>query len=148
MPVTAEPLAPVTRTPGVCGGDACIRGTRIMVWLLVLGRRRGQSEAGLLGDYPTLTLAGLDAAWDYFRRQPTEIEQAIWLNTTAADHPPGVQVPPADLIRARLLGLSDEEIRSAYDPPLGQAELDAAWDVYRRDPQAIDRQIAHARLVA
>jgi uncharacterized protein (DUF433 family) len=138
----------VTRTPGVCGGDACIRGTRIMVWLLVLARRSGRSDAEQLNDYPTLSLADLDAAWDYYRRNPVEIERSIWQNTTAADHPPGKPVPPGDLIQARLLGLADEEIRSAYEPPIEQEELDEAWEAYRRDPRAVDRQIAESRLVA
>jgi uncharacterized protein (DUF433 family) len=148
MSDTVKTVAPISRTPGVCGGDACVRGTRIMVWLLVLARRRGQCDADLLADYPTLTPADLDAAWDYFRRNPAEIEQAIWVNTTAADHPPGAPVPPGDLVRARLLGLSDEEVRAAYEPPLEQAVLDAAWDLYRHDPEPIDRYVAQARLVA
>src|SRR5436189_4233940 len=135
MSTPVETLPPITRTPGVCGGDACVRGTRIMVWLLILSRRLGQSDAALLADYPTLTQDNLDAAWDYYRRHPVEIEQAIWLSTTPLDHPPGKPVPPADLIYAGLLGLSDKEIREAYDPPLEQAQLDAAWEEYRRDPR-------------
>jgi uncharacterized protein (DUF433 family) len=119
-----------------------------MVWLLVLLRRGGKADAELLADYPTLTPDDLDAAWDYFRRNPVEIEQSIWLSVTALDHPPGTPVPPGELIQARLLGLSDEQIRSAYDPPLEQADLDAAWEAYRRDPKAIDRQIADSRSVA
>lgn len=138
----------ITRTPGVCGGDACVRGTRIMVWLLVLMRRRGRSDAELLRDYPTLSAADLDAAWDYYRLHPTEIEQAVWVNDVAANSPPGAAVPPGDLVNGRLIGLSDEAIRQAFDPPLEQQELDAAWEQYRRDPAAIDRHIAQSRLVA
>lgn len=33
----------VEATPGVCGGSACIAGTRIPVWLLEQGRRLGMS---------------------------------------------------------------------------------------------------------
>ena len=32
----------ITKTAGVCGGEACIAGTRIAVWLLV----EAQQEAG------------------------------------------------------------------------------------------------------
>ncbi len=28
----------IQKTPNVCGGDACIRNTRIRVWLIVLGQ--------------------------------------------------------------------------------------------------------------
>jgi len=30
----------ITKTPGVCGGDACVEGTRIPVWVLVQARNR------------------------------------------------------------------------------------------------------------
>lgn len=140
--------APITRTPAVCGGDACVRGTRIMVWLLVLLRRRGRPDDALLSDYPTLTAADLDAAWAYYREHPAEIEQAIWVNTVAANHPPNTPVAAGPLVHARLLGLSDDAIRDAFDPPLAQAVLDQAWEQYRRDPAAIDRHIAQSRLVA
>lgn len=38
----------ITKTPGVCGGDACFRGHRIPVWTVVNYRRLGGSEADLL----------------------------------------------------------------------------------------------------
>src|SRR5437773_179976 len=92
MPGPTEAPTPITRRPGVCGGDACVRGTRVMVWLLVLMRRGGRSDADLLADYPALTQADLDASWDFYRQNPVEIEQAIWLSVTALDHPPGTPV--------------------------------------------------------
>jgi uncharacterized protein (DUF433 family) len=147
MPTTDSPER-ITKTPGVCGGDACVRGTRIMVWLLVLMRRRGCSDAQLLADYPTLAPEDLDAAWAYYGQHPAEIEQAVWVNDVAANYPPGAAVRPGDLVYARLLGLSDDAIREAFDPPLPQAELDAAWDHYRRHPAEVDRYIAQSRLVA
>lgn len=68
----------ITKTPGVCGGDACIRGHRIPVWGLVSYRRLGgSSDAELLRAYPTLTLADLEAAWQYAAAHPDEIDQAI-----------------------------------------------------------------------
>ncbi len=111
--------AHVQKTPGVLGGDARIGQTRIPVWLLVLARKRGQTDAQLLDAYPPLTAADLDAAWDYYREHPVEIEQAIWFNDTAADVPDG-QAPPAWVIVAgRLLGLTDAEIQSAFEPLIG-----------------------------
>lgn len=42
----------IEKTPGVCGGSACIRQTRIPVWLLTEARQTGYSEADLLTQYP------------------------------------------------------------------------------------------------
>lgn len=67
----------ITKTPGVHGGDACIRGHRIPVWVLVGYRRLGKSDAALLRDYPSLTPADLEAAWQYAAANPDEIDNAI-----------------------------------------------------------------------
>lgn len=67
----------IEKTPGVMGGDACIRQTRIPVWLLVSLRRQGASEAYLLEDYPTLTATDLVNAWHYAAAFASEIEAAI-----------------------------------------------------------------------
>ncbi|MEG4515661.1 MULTISPECIES: DUF433 domain-containing protein [unclassified Microcoleus] len=67
----------IQKTPGVCGGDACIRETRIPVWVLVNARRLGISEAELLEDYPTLRATDLANAWAYTEAYPDEIETAI-----------------------------------------------------------------------
>jgi uncharacterized protein (DUF433 family) len=104
----------IQKTAGVCGGDARVGNTRIPVWLLVLARKQGQTDAQLLDAYPALAAADLDAAWDYYREQPVEIEQAIWFNDTAADVPDG-QVPPAWLVvSGRRLGLTEAEVQSAF----------------------------------
>jgi uncharacterized protein (DUF433 family) len=73
----------ITKTPGVCGGEACIAGTRIAVWLLVEARRLGISEAQLLQDYPHITAADLVNAWAYADAYPEEIEAAIRANEVA-----------------------------------------------------------------
>src|ERR1700733_13542580 len=87
----------IQKTPNVCGGAARIRQNRITVWMLVLDRKLGMTDAEILNSFPTLTDADLDAAWGYYRANPVEIEQAIWLNDTAANVPDGVQ-PPAWVI--------------------------------------------------
>lgn len=66
----------IRKTPGVCGGDACVRETRIPVWLLHRFRTLGRTDAQLLEDYPTLTADDLRAAWDYARDNPGEIAAA------------------------------------------------------------------------
>jgi uncharacterized protein (DUF433 family) len=67
----------ITKTPGVCGGDACIEGTRIPVWVLVSYRRLGVSESELLYNYPTLSATDLANAWVYADANPEEIDTAI-----------------------------------------------------------------------
>jgi uncharacterized protein (DUF433 family) len=132
----------IQKTPGVCGGDARIGNTRLPVWLLVLARKQGQSDAQLLDAYPALTAADLDAAWDYYRERPVEVEQAIWFNDTAADVPDG-QVPPAwVIVSGRMLGLSEAEIQSAFEPALTATDLAVAWGTFRADPVGVGRELA------
>ena len=65
--------ARVSKTPGVIGGDACIDGTRVAVWMLVQMREWGHTEADLLDNYPTLRPADLAAAWEYAAENAEEI---------------------------------------------------------------------------
>jgi uncharacterized protein (DUF433 family) len=74
MPTTTDRI---TKTPGVCGGDACIRGHRIPVWVLVGYRRLRMSDADILPAYPTLNTTDLDAAWEYAAAHTEEIDRAI-----------------------------------------------------------------------
>jgi uncharacterized protein (DUF433 family) len=67
----------IEKNPGVMGGDACIRQTRIPVWLLVSLQQQGASEAYILEDYPTLSATDLVNAWRYAETHPVEIEKAI-----------------------------------------------------------------------
>lgn len=79
--VTSE--TPIAKTPGVCGGSACVRATRIAVWSLVLWRRQNVSDSRLLEMYPALTQADLNAAWAYADNNRDEIEQDIRENEDA-----------------------------------------------------------------
>ena len=74
----------ITKTPGVCGGEACITGTRIAVWLLVEAQQLGISEAQLLQDYPHISAADLVNAWAYADAYPEEIATAIRANNEVA----------------------------------------------------------------
>lgn len=67
----------ITKTIGICGGDACIAGTRIPIWVLVNARNLGISESQLLYDYPTLTATDLANAWIYAQANSDEIATAI-----------------------------------------------------------------------
>jgi uncharacterized protein (DUF433 family) len=70
----------IEKTPGVCGGDACIALTRIPIWVLVNARNLGVGEAQLLKDYPTLSATDLTNAWVYATVNPEEISIAIQEN--------------------------------------------------------------------
>jgi uncharacterized protein (DUF433 family) len=70
-------LKAVQKTPGVCGGHACIRNTRIPVWVLVSLRQQGANDRELLENYPSLTSEDLIAAWDYYKQYRSEIDLAI-----------------------------------------------------------------------
>jgi uncharacterized protein (DUF433 family) len=67
----------IQKTPGVCGGDACVRNPRYTVAGLVQWRRLGLSDVRILEHHPDLTKSDLDEAWSYCDRHPEEIEHAI-----------------------------------------------------------------------
>jgi uncharacterized protein (DUF433 family) len=75
----------IEKTPGVCGGSACVEGTRITVWGLVESQRIGYSEADLLTSYPTLSATNLANAWAYAAAFPAEIEAEIAENNAVMD---------------------------------------------------------------
>lgn len=74
----------ISKTAGVCGGEACIVGTRIAIWLLVEAQQLGITEAQLLQDYPHITAADLVNAWAYADAHPEEIATAILANNEVA----------------------------------------------------------------
>jgi uncharacterized protein (DUF433 family) len=73
----------IVKTPGVCGGDARIQGTRISVWGLEEWRRLGWSDERILDAYPQLKPSDVAAAWTYVAKHPDEIEGAIRENQEA-----------------------------------------------------------------
>jgi uncharacterized protein (DUF433 family) len=73
----------IESTPGVCGGEPRIAGTRIPVWTLEQARRLGVREADLLRDFPALRAADLVNAWSYVASHREEIEAQIRDNEEA-----------------------------------------------------------------
>ena len=67
----------IQKTPDVMGGEACIRNTRIPVWLLVSYRRQGATDAHILKGHPDLSAADLVNAFSYADAHFDEIETAI-----------------------------------------------------------------------
>lgn len=70
----------IEKNAGVCGGRACIVGTRVPVWVLVNARKLGYSDAELLANYPTLSAQDLVNAWLYAEQFSEEINYDIWEN--------------------------------------------------------------------
>src|SRR4051812_7106263 len=66
----------IEKTPTVQGGDACIAGTRIPVWVLENYRRLGWSEGFILENYPSLHASDLINAWIYVHENQEEINEA------------------------------------------------------------------------
>jgi uncharacterized protein (DUF433 family) len=83
----------IEKTPGVCGGEARVRGTRITVWGLIEYQQLGLSDTDILGRVQGLTPAGLEAARDYYRSHPSEIDRVLWENGAAAVEHRGQDVP-------------------------------------------------------
>jgi uncharacterized protein (DUF433 family) len=67
----------IEKTPGVCGGDACVVNTRIPVWSLVNQRHLGMSDAEILRSFPSLNAIDLVNSWNYADAHNVEIEKAI-----------------------------------------------------------------------
>jgi uncharacterized protein (DUF433 family) len=83
MPNAKSPIKKATakslikKAAGVCGGDACVSGTRIPVWVLERSRQLGMTEQEILEDYPTISWRQLLAAWQYAEDHRKEIEAQI-----------------------------------------------------------------------
>jgi type III restriction enzyme len=67
----------VQKTPGVCGGDPCIRNSRITVHGIVEYRQLGLSDAEILQHIQGLTPADLEVAWQYYAENTAEIEAIL-----------------------------------------------------------------------
>lgn len=51
--------------PDICHGKACIKGTRIMVSVVLDNLAAGETVERILNNYPTLTREGIQAALQY-----------------------------------------------------------------------------------
>jgi len=84
-------LAPhITKSPGVCGGRACIAGHRVRVMDIVAWHeKRGYSPDEIVDLFPGISLADVYAALAYYFDNPQEIadelgkdtEWSAWMNT-------------------------------------------------------------------
>jgi uncharacterized protein (DUF433 family) len=68
----------IAKNPGVCGGKACISGTRIRVQdVYVWHELQGKSADEIVSDFPQLTLAQVHAALAYYWDHADEIQQEM-----------------------------------------------------------------------
>ena len=133
--MSAIELPRIVTTPDFCGGEARLDGTRIPIWLLVLHQRSGMVPEAILGNYPSLAPADLDAAWEYYRHHSLEIDRAIWWQDTAGNIPEGGPIPAEVIVEGIRLGLDEAKLREAFDPPLTEGQIAAAWSDYRSVPR-------------
>jgi uncharacterized protein (DUF433 family) len=65
----------ISKTPGICGGRACIAGHRIRVAdIVVWHERRGYSPDEIVAMFPGLTLGAVHAALAYYFDHREEID--------------------------------------------------------------------------
>jgi len=69
--------AQITKTPGVCGDQAVIDGTRIRVKNIAILLKGGQTPQQILVQYPALNIAQVHYAIGYYYEHQDEIEAEI-----------------------------------------------------------------------
>ena len=76
----------ITKTPGVCGGRACIAGTRIRVMDIVIQHEAGVPAAEIASKFCTpITIADVYAALAYYHDNRAEIEHDFEVHRQAAE---------------------------------------------------------------
>lgn len=63
--MTSELLALIVTDPEVLHGQACVRGTRVPVSVVLDCLAAGMTEPEIISEYPTLTVEGVRAAAAY-----------------------------------------------------------------------------------
>ena len=67
----------ITRTPGMRGGQPCIRGTGIPVWLVAGYATQGFSVAEIAEMYPHITELQVQDALAYYAAHRPEVDAVI-----------------------------------------------------------------------
>jgi uncharacterized protein (DUF433 family) len=89
----------ITKTPGVCGGRACIAGHRVRVLdIVVWHEMRGYCPEEIVDLFPGITLADVYAALAYYFDNREEIQEELqkadqWAQWVKANSPS--KIPPA-----------------------------------------------------
>jgi uncharacterized protein (DUF433 family) len=75
----------ITKDPEVCGGRACVDGTRVRVLDIACLQRDAYTPERMLEVYPSLNLAQIHAALSYSYENPQEIDEALKADREVAD---------------------------------------------------------------
>jgi uncharacterized protein (DUF433 family) len=79
----------ITKTPGVCGGRACIAGHRIRVLdVAILHEQSGCSPDEIVLQYPSISLADVHAALCYYYDHREDIQEEIRAERAMAEEIP------------------------------------------------------------
>ncbi|PYY09082.1 MAG: hypothetical protein DMG61_23310 [Acidobacteria bacterium] len=73
----------ISLNPAICHGKACIRGTRVMVSVIVDNLAAGVSHQDILRSYPALIGADIEAALSYAAELTREGTVTLPLETRA-----------------------------------------------------------------
>ncbi|MGC1416809.1 MAG: DUF433 domain-containing protein [Candidatus Acidiferrum sp.] len=73
----------ISVNPAVCHGRACVRGTRVMISVVIDNVAAGVSREEILRSYPSLVEADIDAALAYAAELAREGTVDLPLETTA-----------------------------------------------------------------
>lgn len=65
QPAMTNLLDRISINPHICHGQPCVKGTRIMVWLIVQYLAHGDSVEDVLAAYPSLTREDVHACLAY-----------------------------------------------------------------------------------
>jgi len=72
-----QPATYVESRPGMQGGEPCMRGTRIPVWVLAAMHKQGDTAEDILDAYPNLNAAQVHAALSYYYEHRAEMDAVI-----------------------------------------------------------------------
>jgi uncharacterized protein (DUF433 family) len=67
----------IENIPGICGGSACVAGTRIPVWVLINAQDLGKTDEEILASYPRLRHSDLTNAIAYYQAHSEEIQAEL-----------------------------------------------------------------------
>ena len=67
----------IQKTPGVSGGHACVRDTRIAIWTIISFYEQGADDNELLTNFPGITAFDLFAIRHYYQSHQQEIDSLI-----------------------------------------------------------------------
>jgi len=75
--LVSQPATYITARPGAQGGEPCISGTRIPVWVLAAMYKQGDTATDILAAYPNLNAAQVHAALSYYYEHRSEVDAVI-----------------------------------------------------------------------